>query len=129
MRRYSAFDPLSGIPVVPDVVDKILITGASSGQAMDWNGSPANAAAGPINIARVTFMSTAGALMAGVFNAISTHATISSGSSATTGTTAGSTGNSVPVLGQGQFQIPSFSTGYSVSGFSSGWAMVEYWRM
>ena len=128
MRPFSATNPLQRIPVLPDTVDKILITGASSGQALDWAGAPANAGTGKDNIVRVTFMSTAGALMAGVFNGISTHAGISSGSSVTTGTTAGSTGNSVPVLGQGLFQIPAFSTGYSVSGFSSGWAMVEVWK-
>ena len=128
MRAYGTWQPTLQAPILPDTVDKILITGPSSGQAMDWAGAPANAAAGFDQIARVTFMSTAGALMAGVFNGISTHAGITSGSSVTTGSSATSTGNSVPVLGQGTFQIPPFSTGYSVSGFSSGWAMVEVWR-
>lgn len=121
MRPYSAENPLQGIPFPPDTINTILITG-SSAQAMDWPSTISQ-------IARVTFFSTALAAMGGVVNLLSTHAAApSSGSSVTTGTTVGSTGNNLFVQGTRTFQIPAVSTGFSVYGASSGFAQLEIWH-
>jgi len=78
---------------------------------------------------RFSGVSTAGATINFTVNLVSTHAAApSSGTSVTTGTTAGSTGNSVPVHGSRTFQIPSWSTGYSVALLSSGYVFAEVWR-
>jgi hypothetical protein len=62
-------------------------------------------------------------------NLVSTHAAApSSGSSNTTGTTAGSTGNNLPVMGTRTLQIPAWSTGFSVAALSSGYIMAEVWH-
>ena len=122
MRPYSAENPLQGIPFPPDTVNTLLITGGSSGQAMDWPSTLSQ-------LVRVSFISTAGVVQNGVVNLLSTHAAApSSGSSVTTGTTVGSTGNNLVVQGTRTFQIPAVSTGFSVYGFSSGLAQLEIWH-
>ena len=123
MRNYSALsDRIRGYP---DTVHRILLTGGSSAQAMDWGSTLAQ-------IARITGETTAGAAMALYANLVSTHAAVpSSGSSTTTGTTAGSTGNNLPVginPNHREFLIPAWSTGFSVASYSSGIAIVEVWR-
>jgi hypothetical protein len=126
MRAYSAL-PGIGIPQPPDTVQTLLIAG-SSGQAFDWVGA-ADARTAFAHIVRFTGVSSAGALLNFMVNLVSTHAAApSSGSSVTTGTTAGSTGNNIPVLGSREFQIPPWSTGYSVAALSSGYVMAEVWR-
>lgn len=122
MRPYAALNPLDQISGPPDTVNTLFMTGGSSAQAMDYPSTLAQ-------LVRFTGMSSAGAQLGFSVNLISTHAAVpSSGSSATTGTTAGSTGNSIPILGTREFQIPSFSTGYSVASFSSGYVIAEFWR-
>jgi len=99
----------------PDTVYTMLIAG-SSGQAMDW---PAN-----VDIARFTGQSTAGAQM--VFEvALQTTRAAAPTSGATTGSSAL---YGCPVIGQGSFQIPGGSTGFSVAALSSGYVSVEMWR-
>lgn len=125
MRTYGALNPIDGIPMPPDTVyTKLLAAGV--GEAADW---PADS-----HLVRFTGMSSQ--LSSAVngphefmVNLISTHAVVpTQGSSATTGTTAGSTGNSMPVAGARTFQIPSFSTGFSVIGIGSGYVIAEIWR-
>lgn len=128
MRAYAALSPIDQIPLPPDTVQTLLIAG-SSGQAMDWASSTVGAADVRAHLVRFTGLTTAGAQLNFSVNLISTHAAApSSGTSVTTGTTAGSTGNNVPVLGQGTFQIPPWSTGFSVAALSSGYVMAEVWR-
>lgn len=122
MRPYGALHPIDHISVPPDTVNTLLMTGGSSAQAMDWPSTLSQ-------MARFTGLSTAGAQFNFMVNLISTHANVpSSGSSVTTGTSAGSTGNSIPVLGTREFQIPSFSTGFSVAALTSGHILLEVWR-
>jgi hypothetical protein len=122
MRPYGSLNPIDKISVPPDTVNTLLMTGGSSAQAMDWPSTLSQ-------MVRFTAMTTAGAQAGVMVNLISTHAAVpSSGSSVTTGTTAGSTGNNVPVLGTREFQIPSFSTGYSVAAASSCHVIAEIWR-
>lgn len=131
MRQYGAMSNTDKIPVPPDTVQTLLLA-ASVNQAFDWpnstGGAAANAAANRSQIVRFTFHTTGGVAMAGMVNLFSTFANApASGSSATTGTSAGSTGNSVPVLGSGQYQIPGYSTGWSAASISSGYCIAEIW--
>lgn len=133
MRRYSALNPIDQIPMPPDVVQTLLMTGGSSAQAMDWPNSTGGAgtAASSVgaHLVQFTGFTTAGAQFNFMANVISTHAAVpSSGTSATTGTTAGSTGNNIPVLGQRTMQVPPWSTGWSVAAYTSGIVMVEIWK-
>lgn len=128
MRAIATLHPTENIPAAPDTVQTLLIAG-SSGQAMDWAGSTVGAEDAKAHLVRFSGMTTAGLTMNFIVNLVSTHAAVpSSGSSQTTGTTAGSKGNNIPVMGQGVFQIPSWSTGFSVAGLSSGYVMAEVWR-
>jgi len=128
MRAYGALSPIDQIPLPPDTVQTLLIAG-SSGQAMDWAASTVGAASARAHLVRFTGFSTAGAQLNFMANLVSTHAGApSSGTSVTTGTTAGSTGNNIPVLGQGTFQVPPWSTGFSVAALSSGYVMAEVWK-
>ena len=124
MRSYGTLHINDQIPVPPDTVNTLLIA-ASSGQAMDWPVTFANGA----HQVRFSGITTAGAQLNFMVNLVSTHAAApSSGSSVTTGTTAGSTGNNVLVMGSRDFQIPPWSTGFSVAGLSSGYVTAEVWR-
>lgn len=128
MRAYGALSPIDQIPLPPDTVQTLLIA-ASSGQAMDWANSTIGSSDVRAHLVRFTGFTTAGAQMNFMANLVSTHAGApSSGTSITTGTSGGSTGNSIPVLGQGTFQIPPWSTGFSVAALSSGYVMVEVWK-
>lgn len=127
MRTYGALSPIDQIPSPPDSVQTLLIAG-SSGQAMDWVGA-ANSSAAGAQLVRFSGVSTAGAQLNFMVNLVSTHcAAPSSGSSVTTGTSVGSTGNNIAVMGERTFQIPTWSTGFSVAGLSSGYVMAEIWR-
>lgn len=133
MRTYGALNPLGTIPLPPDTVQTLLIAG-SSGQAQDWpTASGGLSTVGSANekchLVMFTGISTAGAALNFMVNLISTHAGVpSSGTSVTTGTTAGSTGNNIPVNGEAIFQIPGWSTGWSVAALSSGYVMAQIWR-
>lgn len=122
MIAYSAL--FNDIPAPPDTVVTLLLTGGSSAQAADWPSTLAQ-------LVRVTGLSTAGAAFTVFFNARSTHAAVgASGTSVTTGTSVGSTGNTYPIyLGVPRaFQIPGGSTGWSVAAYTSGLAIVEIWK-
>lgn len=122
MRSYGALT--NSIHGYADTVHTMLLTGGSSAQAMDWGSSLSQ-------IARITGVSTGGAAFSVFANLVSTHAAVpASGSSVTTGTTAGSTGNTYPVLAgvPREFQIPAWSTGFSIAAYTSGIAIVEVWK-
>lgn len=135
MRAYSQLTGLvqDAIAAPPDSVQTLLLA-SSAGQAMDW---PANSTGGTTaartvdaHIVRFTVVSTAAVPVAGLamVNLVSTHANNpSSGSSVTTGSTAGSTGNSIPVFGSRTFQIPAWSTGWSAIALGGAYLMAEVW--
>jgi hypothetical protein len=133
MRTYGALNPLGTIPLPPDTVQTLLIAG-SSGQSMDWPTatgglSTVGSANEKCHLVMFTGVSTVGASLNFMVNLISTHAAApSSGTSVTTGSTAGSTGNNIPVNGEAIFQIPPWSTGWSVAALSSGYVMAQIWR-
>jgi len=128
MRTYGALSPIDQIEQPPDTVQTLLIA-AGAPQALDWANSTVGAASAKAQLVRFSGVSTAGATINFTVNLVSTHAAApSSGTSVTTGTTAGSTGNNVPVHGSRTFQIPSWSTGYSVALLSSGYVFAEVWR-
>jgi hypothetical protein len=134
MRSYGALNPLGTIPLPPDTVQTLLIAG-SSGQAVDWPGttdgglSTSNRAGSHADLVCFTGLTTGGATFNFMVNLCSTHAAVpSSGTSVTTGTTGGSTGNNIPVIGEALFQIPPWSTGWSVAALSSGYVMAQVWR-
>lgn len=132
MRQYGALRTIDGIPMPPDTVQTMLLAAATP-QALDWpnstGGAATNAAANRSQIVRFTFHTTLGVPMAGMVNLFSTNANgPTSGSSATTSTTVGSTGNSSPIMGQGQLQIPGYSTGWSAAAVSSGYCIAEIWK-
>ena len=132
MRSYGALNPIDQIPYPPDTVETFLLASSVS-QISDWAGSTVGAADAAAHLVRFSGMTTGKSTDEGTMrfmvNLISTHViNPTSGSSITTGTTAGSTGNSMPVLGSQTFQIPSFSTGYSVISPSSGYVFAEIWK-
>lgn len=132
MRTYAALNPIDKIPQPPDVVQTLLLA-ASAGQALDWPNSTGGAASAASSagaqLVRYSGMTTANLPLHFMVNLVSTHAAVpSSGTSATTGTTAGSTGNSIPVLGSREFQIPTWSTGWSAAALTSGYVFAEIWR-
>lgn len=118
MRPISSLHPTEGIPIAPDTMQTLLIAG-SSGQAVDW---PSTATYGQGSIVRFTGLSTAGAQLNFHVNLESTKAAAPSSGTSTQGTTF-----SNPVMGQGTFQVPRGSTGWSVAALSSGYVMAEIW--
>lgn len=132
MRSYSVLSPTFPQPQPPDNVSTLLLA-AGVGQALDWTNSTggAGSAASSVGaqIVRFTGMSTANAPILFMVNLVSTHANVpTSGTSATTGTSVASTGNSIPVWGSREFQIPSWSTGWSAAALTSGYVIAETWR-
>ena len=128
MRTYGALNPIDQISAPPDTVQTLLIA-ASSGQALDWAGDTVSAARVGAHLVRFSGWSTAGAAINFVVDLVSTFAAApTSGSSITTGTSVGSTGNRIPVTGTRMLQIPTWSTGYSVAALSSGYIFAEVWR-
>lgn len=133
MRNYGSMHPTELIELPADTVFTFLMTGGSSAQSADWPTSAAaaaaNASSAGINLVRFTGQTSAGAQLGYMVNMISTHANVpTSGSSVTTGTSAGSTGNSFPVFGARTLQVPMFSTGFSVASFTSGYIIAEMWH-
>lgn len=127
MRNYGALT--DRIPAAPDTVQRLLMTGGSSAQAMDWAGSTIGSTAARAHVVRVTGLTTGGAQSALFVDLVSTFAAVpSSGTSITTGTTVGSTGNSLPVFGSREFLVPTWSTGFSIASLTSGYAIVEVWK-
>lgn len=138
MRTYGALPPSlnhEAITFPPDSVQTLLLA-SSAGQALDW---PANSTGGTTaarsvsaHIVRFTVASTAAVPVAALamVNLVSTHANNpTSGSSVTTGTTVGSTGNSIPVFGSRTFSIPAWSTGWSAIALGGAYVMAEVWRV
>ena len=126
MRTYGALNPIDQIPKPPDTVQTLLVAN-SSGQAINWAGSTVSSTAVGAQLVRFTGWTTAGAILAFLVSLNSTRAALP-----TSGTATGTTGGSlpvVPVFGQGTFQIPAGSTGYSVASPSSGYVMAEVWKM
>lgn len=130
MRAYSALNPIDQIPLPPDTVQTLLLAGGT-GQALDWAGSTIGSTAVLAHIVRFSGVSTAAPALALQFhvNLVSTHASLpASGTSITTGTTAGSTGNTIHVVGERTLQIPPWSTGWSAIARSSGYVIAEIWK-
>ena len=130
MRTYGALSPTYQIPQPPDTVHTMLLA-ATVGQERDWasSASSAGAAASYAHLVRFTGVTSAGAQLNFHVSMVSTHAVLpSSGTSITTGTTVGSTGNSLPVIGSRTLQIPAWSTGWSAIARTSGYVMAEVWR-
>lgn len=131
MRAYAALSPTDLIPQPPDTVQTLLLA-AGTGQSLDWFTSTGAVGSAPLagaHLVRFTGISTAGVTLNFHVALWSTHALLpSSGTSITTGTTAGSTANSLPVLGERTFQIPAQSTGWSAIARTSGYVIAEVWR-
>jgi len=115
MRNIATMHPTDQVPVPPDTVNTILLTGGSSAQGMDY---PAGA-----QVVRITPMSSAGVAFGCMVNLFSTAAAVPS-----SGSSASSSGVSHPIMTQNTFQIPGNSTGFSVASFTSGYAIFEFWR-
>ncbi len=130
MRQIQTLHPTDQIPAPPDSVFTLLIAG-SSGQASDWlsTGSTAmtSASAAKVQIARFSGMSTAGATINFMLSLESTAAAAPS-SGYKVGASSGGSTASFPVMGQGTFQIPAASTGWSVAALSSGYIIAEFWK-
>ena len=130
MRAYAAL--LTDFAQAPDAVQTLLLAAATA-QAMDWPNSTGGAASAAssagAHLVRFTACTTAMVPNNCMVNLVSTHASgPSSGTSATTGTSAGSTGNSLPVLGEKAYQIPTWSTGWSAISPVAGYVIAEIWR-
>jgi len=128
MRTYGALNPLGTIAMPPDTVMTMAV-GPAAAAAMDWANSTVGAADAKAYLVCFTGVSSGGAALNFMVNLVSTHANLpTTGTSVTTGTTAGSTGNSIPVNGEAIFQIPAWSTGWSAIALSSGYVMAQVWR-
>ena len=118
MRQIGTLHPTDFIPAPADTTQTMLIE-SSSGQAMDW---PSGSSAG--GIVRFSGCSTAGVMLVFQVNLESTKAAAPSTGTSTQGTT----GFGETVVGQGSFQIPGASTGWSAAGLSSGYITAEFWK-
>lgn len=135
MRAYSqlAGAVQDAIAFPPDSVQTLLL-GSSVAQALGWPTSTGGTTAARTvgaHIVRFTAMSSAAgqAPLGAMVNLVSTHAlNPSSGTSVTTGTTANSTGNNIPIYGSRTFQIPAWSTGWSAIMIGSGYLIAEIWK-
>jgi hypothetical protein len=116
MRAVGVLHPTENVPLPSDTVTNFLTT-ASSGQAADWLNSP--------QVARFTGQSTAGAPLVFQVCLDSTRAAGAVTSYAASGTSAI---GGYFVCGQGTFQIPGGSTGYSVACVASAYIQVETWK-
>jgi hypothetical protein len=114
MRAYGALHPTDQVPLPPDTVTTVLLTGGSSAQAFDM---PTDA-----QMCRITPMTTAGGAFIVFANLTTTGAHVP-----TSGTTTGSS-VSHPVSQASMFQIPGGSTGMSLAAITSGYGFVEFWR-
>lgn len=120
-RAFGSINPLDSVPVPPDTVTTILLTGGSSAQAVDF---PSGAAGG---LMRITPFTTAGTDFLAHLCIGSTRAAVPT--AGTTNSTASSSGvSALPIPSQTRFQVPGDSTGYSVAAFTSGYVQVEYWK-
>lgn len=132
MRAYGALSPIDQIPQPPDTVQIMLLLGGT-GQAMDWatsTGAVANARTAGAQLVRFTGITTAGAAYNFHVDLMSTYAALpTSGTFVCTGTTVGSSGKSYPVIGERMYQVPAWSTGWSAIGRTSGYVIVEQWKM
>lgn len=117
MRNIGTLHPTDFIPAPCDTTQTMLLD--STAQAMDW---PSGSSAG--TIVRLSGCSTAGVMLCFHVNLESTKAAIPSSGSSTQGTT----GFGEMVVGQGSFQIPGGSTGWSAAALSSGYVMAEFWK-
>lgn len=137
MKAYSALPQIdhNAISQVPDSVQTLLLA-SSAAQAMGWpadstGGTTAARTVGAM-IVRFTAVSTASVPLAALamVNLVSTFAlNPTSGSSVTTGTSAGSTGNAIPVYGSRTLQVPAHSTGWSAIALGGAYLMAEVWRV
>ena len=118
MITIGALHPTDYVPKPADTIQTLLIAG-SSGQALDW---PSGSSVGAI--VRFSGQSTAGALINFEVNLFSTKAAAPSSGTSTEGTT----GFGHTVIGQGAFQLPGASTGWSVASLSSGYIKAEIWK-
>jgi hypothetical protein len=118
MKTYGALHPTDLIPQPPDTVLTMLVEG-SSGQAMDWGSTLAQ-------MVRLTGVTTTGGGL-NFFASLNSTGAAAPSSGTSTGTTAGGL-PSLSVIGQGTFQIPGGSTGFSVAALSSGYIRAELWK-
>jgi len=128
MRAIGTLHPTDGIPMIPDRVTTLLMTGGSSAQAGDWlsSGSTAvaNAATAAVSIVRLSGMTTAGAAFLFSANLKSTSAAVPA-----SGTSIASSGVNQPIgPTQQYFQVPGDSTGWSFAAFTSGYVIMEQWH-
>lgn len=137
MRAYAPLPQVNNdaIPQVSDSVQTMLLA-SSAAQAIGWpadttGGTTAARTVGAMMV-RFTAVSTAAVPTAALamVNLVSTFAlNPTSGSSVTTTTTAGSTGNNVPVFGTRTLQVPAHSTGWSAIALGGAYLMAEVWRL
>ena len=137
MRSYGALNPIDQIPMPPDTVETKLL-GSSVAESFDWAGSTEGSTEFLAHIVRFTGFTSVGSSagdprggvpLAFMVNLISTYVlNPTQGTSIDTKTTVGSSGVNIPVYGTKTFQIPQFSTGYSVITDGAGWVFAEIWR-
>lgn len=127
MKSYGTLQQAISQP--PDAVQTLLLA-VGTPQNIDWPGTTASGAGvAGAHIVRFTGFSTAGAQISYLVNMNSTQvSTPTSGSSVSTGTSAGSTGNTIPIFGIREMWIPPYSTGWSVAMMTSGYVMAEVWK-
>ena len=112
--RFWGPDVVPEVPVFPDTVTTVVVTSAA--QAADY---PTG-----VDLVRVTFASTVGGNLAGVFNPSSTGAAWGTSASGTAGS---SLSNVIVGSDSRTFQRPRTSTGYSVVGSSNAICTLEFW--
>lgn len=123
MRTYGALNPLDLIEAAPQNVQTVLLTGGTA-QAMDWAGSTVGSTDAEVQLARFSAFTSGNVPMAAGVNIASTNAAVAAGTSASTLSAV-----TFPVVGARTVQVPQNSTGFSVVAPTSGYVMIEMWRM
>lgn len=119
MKTYGTLHPTENAPQAPDTRQTLLLA-AGTPQNLDWPSTLAQ-------LVRITAMSTLGLPMGACVSLNSTGA-IAPTSGLSTGSTAGALPN-LTVMGEGTFQIPAGSTGWSAAASAPGYVSAEVWRM
>ncbi len=118
MKTYGTLHPTENANQAPDTTQTLLLA-AGVAQSLDWPSTLSQ-------LVRITAMSTLGVAMGVCVSLNSTRATAPS-----SGTSTGTTGGSLPnmaVMGQGTFQIPAGSTGWSAGASAPGYIVAEVYK-
>jgi hypothetical protein len=117
MKGIGSAHPLEGVETPPDTVVNFALAAATA-QAADWPSGT--------QVLRVSGISSANSALCFYINPRTTAAALPvNGTTATTATTL----QQLAIIGERYMQVPASSTGFSLYASSSGYAVIECWKV